>query len=902
MIRVGLGLIVFIFLPALVARAQEPAADAASSSPRQVPEELSFANGLLRERKFDLAALEYQRFLDSQPAGQDAADARFGLATARLFQGRYKEAKQAFQQFLEQAPRHRRARTAWYRLGELSYMLGNLPEARQALETFVAGAGKHPNLETAWTYLGDVRFGLDDLKGARTAYERSLVDFPHGQLVDRSRYGLGRSLAGLGETESALKVLNELATQGSTDWVDRAWFQIGRIQLAAGRDAAAVEAFQTLDRVAPRSSLKSEAALSRAEALAHLNRASEAEKLLIPLTAEGGESLAPRAALVLATLRLQQRAARQALAVLDEAVKRFPHSALMPALQFRSAEALEQLKQIPEARKRYVQIAQTAPRDPWADDALARAAKLALEERDHAAALALARSFPERFPQSPHGPEVRAIEGRALLAGGQPKEAVRILEPLVGPGKDPGMGNQSRARSNLDPAVAEAARYDLALAYRATGQSARADALLASLAGGSHDKVGSDAQFLIGQERIEKGRFAEAIEPLNAYLSKNPDGEVAEFALAQLATAQLGLGKKEEAWKTLGRLADRWPRSKVLPPTRLRLAESALDGNEPPRAAEQFRLVLADTPDGSKATDRTGSARGPLIDPAVRKRALLGLGRALWKLGKPAEAAPCFADFLKTYPDDSNVKVVALDHAGALEAAGQTDAALTAYRQLVENHPQTKEALQADLARARLLARTGRPGEAAAVFGSLLADHGQEQALEALGTKRDDLLAERGWALVDVGKISDADALFRELLKTHPQSAHALEARFNLAESASQARDYPEVVRLLAPVLDTPAASGAGVPKNDSDPTRSRFMPLVLYRLGRTHVELGDWAEAEKVLGRLVHDYPKSPKNREARLLEAEASLRLEHGAAAEKLLTALETEPADRADFPGFA
>ena len=224
------------------ANAQETTRQATSPRARETPEELNFAHGLLRQRKFDLAAEEYQRFLDSGPSPQDADDARFGLAR-RLFQGRYKEARQAFQEFLNRAPKHPRARTAWYRLGELSYMLGDLTEARQALETFVAGNGRHPNLETAWTYLGDVRFGTDDLKGARAAYERSLADFPHGQLADRSRYGLGRSLAGLGDSDSAIKVLSELARNGSSDWVERAWFQIGRIELAAGRHGAAVKAF-----------------------------------------------------------------------------------------------------------------------------------------------------------------------------------------------------------------------------------------------------------------------------------------------------------------------------------------------------------------------------------------------------------------------------------------------------------------------------------------------------------------------------------------------------------------------------------------------------------------------------------------------------------------------------------
>ena len=79
---------------------------------------------------------------------------------------------------------------------------------------------------------------------------------------------------------------------------------------------------------------------------------------------------------------------------------------------------------------------------------------------------------------------------------------------------------------------------------------------------GSRSSV--DAQFLIGQEAVEQGHFAEAIGPLRQYLNANPRGEVADSALAHLATAELGLRQTDEAWKTLIQLADRFPRSRAL--------------------------------------------------------------------------------------------------------------------------------------------------------------------------------------------------------------------------------------------------------------------------------------------------------------------------------------------------
>jgi tetratricopeptide (TPR) repeat protein len=227
-----------------------------TGSARQVAEGLNFANGLFQKRNFALAAEEYERVLNSNPSVDDRNDARFGLANARLYQKRYQDAQLALRQFLAEAPDHRRARSAWYRLGEVSYLLGDLAESRRALERFTEGDATHPNLETAWTYLGDVRFALKDLPAAKRAYDTGLAAFPKGPLVDRARYGLGRSLAGLNQPDEALKILEDLARTGKRDWVDRARLHIGAIHHAAGRYDEAILAYKALERESPNSLLR----------------------------------------------------------------------------------------------------------------------------------------------------------------------------------------------------------------------------------------------------------------------------------------------------------------------------------------------------------------------------------------------------------------------------------------------------------------------------------------------------------------------------------------------------------------------------------------------------------------------------------------------------------------------
>ncbi len=118
--------------------------------PRAVPEPLRFANALLRDRRYDLAADQYERFLKTNPTGLDAAEARFGLGRARLFLNEYPAARREFEEFLKLAPDHPNAATAAFRVGETAYLMNDLPAARKALEFYTETYPDHAHRDSAW--------------------------------------------------------------------------------------------------------------------------------------------------------------------------------------------------------------------------------------------------------------------------------------------------------------------------------------------------------------------------------------------------------------------------------------------------------------------------------------------------------------------------------------------------------------------------------------------------------------------------------------------------------------------------------------------------------------------------------------------------------------------------------
>ncbi|WP_422928430.1 tetratricopeptide repeat protein [Singulisphaera sp. PoT] len=684
------------------AKGQEPAPEA-----RKIPDALNFANGLFRDKRYELAAQEYERFLKEAKSAPDIADAWFGLANARLFRGQYDLSRRAFEAFIKAAPEHPNTLTAQYRIGETSYMLGDLPYARRAFESFVAKAKTHKNLETAWPYLGEVCLRMRDYPRARQAYEESLSKNPDGRLADRARFGLGKALTALNEPDEARKVLTELAKRGG-EWAERAWLQLGQVEMNTGRNAEAVTAYETLEQVAPKSPLIAEAKLNRAEALIKLDRRDEAETLLKTLGTDASRNVGAQAAFALGSSQLERGQAAEALETLDGAKVKFAKSTMNSAIAFRGAEASLKLGKTEDARTRFLQIVKADGKDPLADDALIRAARITMDGRDFKGAKALIASFNSRYPDSPLKSDAHLIEARVAMAEERYKDAVATLE-------------KSLAEDQPSPENVQAERYYLGLAYRNDGQSEKADEILATLAKSPTAPAGTNAQYLLGQGHFEAKRYAEAIPALEAYLASKPAGDVAADALTRIVWARLELGQVDEASKSFGELAEKFPKHKDLNQTRLRLAWNLLDKEKPEQAAAAFAAVLAAAPEDTLAPEAAlGVARAQdaakQVDQALESYAkvaenypqseqatlaTLARARLLVEAKKPAEGAEIYDKFFRdhvdptTIPKGTEIDALLSEWGWALVDAGKTAEADATFARLLKEFPDSPHAADA---------------------------------------------------------------------------------------------------------------------------------------------------------------------------------------------------------------
>ena len=114
-----LGVVFFGFVPSCQAREVK----------KEAYWQFLFAQGLFREGKFDLAAEEFQRFIDTFPEDEDCDKAQYFVGVSLWYQKEYRKAALSFQNILKNYPASELIDASLYFLGECYYQLSRYNEA-----------------------------------------------------------------------------------------------------------------------------------------------------------------------------------------------------------------------------------------------------------------------------------------------------------------------------------------------------------------------------------------------------------------------------------------------------------------------------------------------------------------------------------------------------------------------------------------------------------------------------------------------------------------------------------------------------------------------------------------------------------------------------------------------------
>ena len=365
---------------------------------------------------------------------------------------------------------------------------------------------------------------------------------------------------------------------------------------------------------------------------------------------------------------------------------------------------------------------------------------------------------------------------------------------------------------------------------------------------------------------LAEKRYAEAAERYEALARERPDEPAIRV---RLGASLIGLGRPAEAVPHLEAAEEMVPRD----PVTLRiLGQAYLATGKPAEAARRFRGLLEITPGAPDVLVLLGACQYQLGDfdgaaagfrAAIEKeprnaRALTGLGMSLNALGRPGEARPVLERAVGQEPTD---RMGRLALANSLTELGEFQPADELLRALTDEDPKDAEAWQY---RAALLFRNNY----------------HEQALEAaercLALRPGDRDARilRARSLVNLGRLSEAQALFRELA-ADPGVAADWEFLLGSAECSFYAGDLGTALARIDDAISRRPQSGL----------LRYWKARVLHHDGRT-AEAG--AEAERAVA-------LSPDLREPRGLLVRIDRQLGMDAKAAEQIQWLSEHPSTR-------
>jgi TolA-binding protein len=169
-------------------------------------------------------------------------------------QGDMAKAKEKYEAYVRRAPKSEvEYQFAHYGIGYACIADGDMSGAAEAFEEFVRDYTKRDDyLFDAQNRLGDVRFTLREFSAARNAYKVSIASA--SEMRHYARYQLAM-LEGIDKKQTKkVELLKTIVQDGVGDYVDDAWYELGRTHIAAERyaqGAATLQDFVDSDTSSP---------------------------------------------------------------------------------------------------------------------------------------------------------------------------------------------------------------------------------------------------------------------------------------------------------------------------------------------------------------------------------------------------------------------------------------------------------------------------------------------------------------------------------------------------------------------------------------------------------------------------------------------------------------------------
>ncbi len=599
------------------------------------------------------AQLAFGRFYTQAPLDPRVARARWLRAEALARQGDCTRALGLYESLLRVGSADVRQR-AHFGHGWCARALGR---EEQALEDFrIAAAGTDPDVA------GRARFeaGASCYRLGRHAEALEWLQDDIAALDPRGELMVAQSLFALGHEVDALPRLERVLASAEGSERATLTYQIGWAEMAAGDYEKALGRFTELSSMTGVSdSLRTATAYATGVAMLRLDRLQDA---VGPLERVRGRRDTPfgdeaRYALAYTYHRLGDYERSQTL--IDELTRLYPESPLVAEASLVGGENLFLSERFDDAAAAYRARLTRSSGDGDRADVLFRLAVSAYKLGQFAEAEESFRELILRYPDSPHRADARFWLAESLYRQERFDEAresyraIRIADP-DGPRAADALYGEGWCDYRQGRFEDASERFtDLLDRFRDTGRE-------------------DDLLFRRAMCQLRLDRVDLAARDLGALLARYPQSRLAERALVQLASALERTGNVADARARYDEITRRYPESPEVPYALTRAAALLHDEGRYADASLRVERVLArtDTPD------------------SVRTRARLQLGQCQYALGQFQDAAATYEPLTASiYPKDVRDAAYA-GRVRSLEAAGKTDAAVTAASEHAEVVPE----------------------------------------------------------------------------------------------------------------------------------------------------------------------------------------------------------------------
>jgi TolA-binding protein len=739
--------------------------------------------GLYRTQRYELSVETFNQFLTEFPAHPRANLARLYFALSLNSQEQYAPAREQFGLFLQAEPDGKNAAEARYRLGECSYYLRDYPTAIEQLTAYLEKHPSHTRGDWANLFLGESFVASKQWTKAE-AILSPLVKTPTtnpGILVD-ARLSLGMVFEGLKQIPEALQQYNAIVAAKNPEVAPRALIRIGAIQFAEVQYSAAAATYDEILTTYPTSVQVASANLGAGMAW---YRAGQFETALQRFRGVPKDSASAAQAILMTAMSLRD------LGRVDEsrlefaaALKAAGDSPLATDILFQQAQMERTGTGLELAAHMFEDIADRWPLSGRTAECLFNAAELRLELKDVERAERLFERLNKEFPEAIKQPREQILLGRLFLTRGELEKAIETLLRTTETMTDP------------TDRVAAVGRYYLVRAFF-DGDKHEQVVLQATLMTEvlkSDDLAEMRGALALGAiSSLELKQYENVLKFADQFLPLATDAQQKADIIGTRAVALSHLNRFAEAIEILTSLAATNADQTQTWTAVLQAAETALALNSAENAEALFRLA-ASAPENSKP----------------REAGLSGIAWSQFKSQKYAEAEKSFAAMAAQFPSSKEAAQAIFMQARCVEEQGDQEkiavAFGTVFDQLTkdvtvvpagaETMPPLVYAFDAGKQTARALVKLKRFADADAAWKKLTTLFPDTKGI-------DSLLDEWAWMHFSTGNFAGADAIHRQLLEKFPDSPFAGQARLSVAESLLEAGQLePALQEMEAIVAD----------------------------------------------------------------------------------------------------